>query len=152
MIKILMICLITCILNSCKIGNESDISMIPNLESTSQISIFYSFKNQFKKTRTFTIFDSNEVEIIDQGFMFYRYIIINHSDYVELLKEIKRIHSLKDSTTIEEIYFEFNLVEKGNLVERLRLSGLTQIKEYIFISNKILGENNNYMPLLEYIK
>jgi hypothetical protein len=147
MIKILMICLITCIFNSCKIGNE-----IPNLESTSQISIFYSLKDQFRKDRTFTIFDSNEIEIIDKGWMFYRYIIINHSEYVELLKEIKRIHSLKDSTTIEELYFEFNLVEKGNLVERLRLSGLSQIKDYIFISNKILGENNNYMPLLEYIK
>lgn len=147
-----MICLIACILNSCKIGNENDFSMFPNVDSTSQISIFYSFKNQFRKDRTFTIFDSNEIEIIDKGWMFYRYIIINHSNYVELLNEIKRIHSLKDSTTIDELYFQFSIIEKGNTVEILRLSGLSQIKEYIFISNKILGENNNYMPLLEYIK
>ena len=100
----------------------------------------------------FTIIDSSNLGTgNNEPMIHWSYVDVKHNEYIELLNEIKRIYCLKDSNEIEGLFIEFDIYEKGQMNERIRFKGLSQIKEYLHISNKILG-NRNFMPLKGYIE
>ena len=147
---IVIFVVINCILNlSFTTGNKRERRLSAReLDTIPMINILFSYKNQYNHDMRLDIIEGNE---LTEGINFTRFTIVNHVKYIEVLNEIKRIYCLNDSNEISRLSIQIDIRDKSNLIERLRLNRLSQLKEYLIMSDKLFG-SLNFMPFRDSIK